>query len=428
MKKILRGLKDIAVYKFGIISPVLHDSVVAQGEYFRKLSESGVRIPPDSGDMYYLKPSTFKAWLRRYKREGLDGLKYSERSDKGSHKKITAHIKEGIADIQHKEVVVSVSDLYRKLLHRGIIHADEVSYETIRKYIKDNGLFDKKAHKRRKKFQKQYINELWMVDFKQGKSIRCGRKFRRTYLCAIIDDASRMLVGYEWGLNEDTALFARTLKKAVTIYGIPKTLYCDQGKVFLSKYIVQLCGRLGIALAHAQPYQPASKGKIERFNRTVGQLFYPLIDDFSSLDIERLNREFAQFVNTIYHTRIHGGIGQPPLEKFHQQVGQVKIKRISEQQVEQFFLCGIRRRVRLDATVRIHNVDYEVDMKYVGESVEIRFPVDKPGIFYLYENDRMVRQLRPLNLVENANPPHVSTSYSRLSSAVKNEEPENKED
>ncbi|MFC2155688.1 transposase family protein [Acidobacteriota bacterium] len=143
-----------------------------------------------------------------------------------------------------------MSDLYRKLLLHEIIHADDVSYETIRKYIKDNGLFDKKEYKKRKKFQKRYINELWMVDFKQGKSIRCGRSFRRTYLCAIIDDASRMLVGYEWGLNEDTALFARALKKAVMIYGIPKILYCDQGKVFLSKYIVQLCGRLGIVLVY----------------------------------------------------------------------------------------------------------------------------------------------------------------------------------
>jgi len=427
MKKILKSLKDIAVYKFGIISPVLHDSLMVQAEYFRSLSESGVRIPPDCGEVYYLKPATFKAWLRKYKKEGLDGLKYKERSDKGSYKKVTSRLKKAIDKIQHESEVVSVSDLYRRLLLHEIIHADDVSYETIRKYVKDNGLFDKKEYKKRKKFQKQHINELWMVDFKQGRSIRCGRSYRRTFLCAIIDDASRMLVGYEWGLNEDTVLFARALKKAIMIYGKPKILYCDQGKVFLSKYIVQLCGRLGIALAHAQPYQPASKGKIERFNRSVGQLFYPLLDDFASLSIEQLNREFSQFVNKIYHTRIHSGIGQPPLEKFHQQISEVKIERVNEQQVEQFFLCAMKRKVRLDATVRIHKVDYEVGMKYVKETVEIRFPIDKPGIFYLYDNDRRVMQLRPLDLAENANPPYISTSYSQLSAAAKDEEVENKE-
>lgn len=61
-----------------------------------------------------------------------------------------------------------------------------------------------------------------MIDFKQGKSIRQGNHLHRVYLCAIIDDASRLLVGYEWGLNEDTTLFARAFKKAVAIYGAPK--------------------------------------------------------------------------------------------------------------------------------------------------------------------------------------------------------------
>jgi len=68
MQKVLKSLKDIAIYKFGIISPVLHDNLMVQAEYFRKLSESGIRIPPDSGNVYYLKPATFKAWLRKYKK------------------------------------------------------------------------------------------------------------------------------------------------------------------------------------------------------------------------------------------------------------------------------------------------------------------------------------------------------------------------
>jgi len=69
------------------------------------------------------------------------------------------------------------------------------------------------------------IYDMAMVDFKEGKSIKCGRNKRRTYFCGIIDDSSRFLVGHEWGVNEDTALFARTLKKAIATYGIPKILY-----------------------------------------------------------------------------------------------------------------------------------------------------------------------------------------------------------
>ena len=88
----------------------------------------------------------------------------------------------------------------------------------------------------------------------------------RTYFCGIIDDASRVLVGYQWGFYQDTTLFAKTFKKAVLIYGIPKILYCDQAKVFRSHYIMQICARSGISLVNAPPYSPESKVKIEHFS------------------------------------------------------------------------------------------------------------------------------------------------------------------
>lgn len=425
--KTLKKLKDAAIYKFGIISPVLHDNVMVQAQYFRQLWQKGVAIPPNSDNIYYFKPATFKAWLRKYKKYGLDGLKYKERNDKGVYKKMTPAVKKAISRIQQESAVVSVSDLYRKLLLKGDIKAGDICYETLRKYAKKHNLLSGKTHKQRKKFQKQFINELWMVDFKHGKSIRFGKSYRRTYLCAIIDDASRMVVGCEWGLNEDTALFARTLKKAIMIYGIPKVLYCDQGKVFKSNYIVQICARLGISLAHARPYSAESKGKIERFNRTVGQMFYPLIKDFSALSIEELNRQFTRFVNEIYHTRVHSTLGQPPLKKFQRQLTEVKINRLKEQQLEEFFLCCMKRRVRLDGTVRIHKKDYQVDVKYLGENVEIRFPVDNPTKFYLFDNDCMVMELKAINLSENANPPHISTSYTQLTLWGKKEKKQRRE-
>lgn len=417
--KIFKKIKEIEIYKFGVISPVLHDSVKSQNEYFRELSLNGISIPPGSGNIYYLKPPTFKSWLRKYRNEGLEGLKEKTRKDKGKYKKITDELLESIEKVKEDIGFVSVSDLHRKLMMNKYIKSDDISYETLRKYASENHLMEDKVKKERKKFEKEFINELWMVDFKQGKSIECGRRKCRTYLCAIIDDASRVLVGYEWGVNEDTTLFARSLKKAILTYGIPKILYCDQGKVFLSNYIVQICGRLGISLAHAQPYSPESKAKIERFNGTISQMFYPLIKDFSALTIDELNRKFSEFVNHIYHTKVHTTLGTPPLKKFQELLSEVTINRIKDKQLEEFFLCSMKRKVRLDATVRINRVDYEAEMKYVGEDVDIRFPIDKPDTFYLFENSQMIKQLKPVNLVENANPPHISTSYSKLSRSNK---------
>lgn len=418
--KLFNAVKDIEVYRFGIISPVLHGNRECQNEYFRELSRVGVAIPPGSENIYYLSPSTFKRWLRQYRRFGLEGLKSKERGDKGKYRKLPAKLFDSIEAVKEEIGAASVSDLYRKLLMAGHLLPGDLSYETLRKLVRRHQLLqEEKVVKQRKKFEKEFINELWMIDFKQGKSIRNGRRLNRSYLCAIIDDASRLLVGYEWGLNEDTTLFARTFKKAVSIYGIPKILYCDQGKVFCSNYIMQLCARLGISLVNAEPYSPESKAKIERFNRTIQQMFYPLIKDFHAIDIEQLNHQFDTFIQNIYHRRTHSSLGQSPLKKYQDLLSSTPIKRMNHDQLEQFFLSSIKRRVRLDGTIVIKNIYYEVDMKYAGEKVDIRHPVDETNRYFLFHNGQAVQELKPVDLVANANPPHISTSFSKL---LKNDE------
>jgi hypothetical protein len=37
--KIFKNIKDIEVYKFGVISPVLYEPGIRQNKYFRKLSK-----------------------------------------------------------------------------------------------------------------------------------------------------------------------------------------------------------------------------------------------------------------------------------------------------------------------------------------------------------------------------------------------------
>lgn len=413
--QLFNKIKDIEFYRYGIISPVLNHSQVCQNEYFGKLSREGIAIPPGSDNIYHLSLSTFKRWLRQYRRYGLEGLKGKPRSDKGKYRKISPQLLTAIETVKQELGVASVSDLYRKLLMAGHICRETISYETLRKLVHQHHLLQKdRAVKQRKKFEKEFINQLWMVDFKQGKSIRCGKRLHRSYLCAIIDDASRLLVGYEWGLNEDSTLFARTFKKAVSIYGIPEILYCDQAKVFRSHYILKLCARLGISLLNAEPYSPESKAKIERFNRTIQQMFYPLVKDFAALDVAQLNIEFDTFIQKVYHQRTHSSLGQSPLKKYQQLLNKISVKRINQNQLEQFFLTTIKRKVRLDSTVVIKNTYYEVDMKYAGGSIEIAFPIDNPSRLFLFENGQVVKTLKPVNLVANANPPHLSTSYSKL--------------
>ena len=103
-----------------------------------------------------------------------------------------------------------------------------------------------------------------------------GKK-RRLLLCAIIDDHSRMIVGSNWALSESTETLEVALKQAALTYGLPKIFYCDNGSVFVSGHLQLVCARLGTALLHSKPYDSPSRGKIERFFRTVRLNFLPLL-------------------------------------------------------------------------------------------------------------------------------------------------------
>lgn len=141
-----------------------------------------------------------------------------------------------------------------------------------------------------------------------GPYVKDGKKKIKSYLCAIIDDYSRVITGGAFYLMESSLSLEKTLKDAVLTYGIPQKLYCDNGKVFVSGYIHQVCAKLGTALIHSKPYDSPSRGKIERFFRTVRDMFLPNIPYNEQLSIEILNNMFKEWLLKQYHHNFHRGI------------------------------------------------------------------------------------------------------------------------
>jgi transposase InsO family protein len=162
-----------------------------------------------------------------------------------------------------------------------------------------------------------------------GPYIIAGRRKRKVFLIAMIDDCSRCIVGGKFFFHENSVSLQIVLKEAIGRFGQPKALYTDNGSIFVSTNLQLACARLGIALIHSKPYDSPSRGKIERFFRTVREKFLPFINPSQIDSIDQLNSNFSQWLDKEYHKCFHYGIKTKPIDKWMDKLGQTTIKRVS---------------------------------------------------------------------------------------------------
>lgn len=400
--------EQVAIFRYGLIAPALYMSKGERKKYFKGMAGQEINFPYYGNKKY--KVASFRDWLRRYRNGGLDNLKPTERSDKGIARKIS----EGAVNLVKKTLEafpgLSASGIYRLLLREGKIRPGEFSERTLRKHIQEKGMRENKEIVGRKKFEKKNVNELWTADFMHGPYIKVGKKRQRSYLCAIIDDHSRIIVGWGWYLHENCASLSLTLKSAISIFGLCLTFYCDNGKVFVSNYLHLICAKLGIALVHSKPYDSPSRGKIERFYRTVRDKFLAAVNT-SNMTIEELNALFEKWLDESYHKEFHAGINGRPIDRYFDNAAKNKIKTFSMHELDSAFLNLITRKVKNDATVSINGVLYEVPVAYIGKKVELSFPIDNPDEITLVNSGKPVKRV---NLSENADKPYTGIHFKDI--------------
>ena len=393
--------QEIAVFRFGIISPVIHGNRKNQSNYFKEMA-SREYDAPGIGKVKY-KWKTFVKWLHLYRTYGLDGLLPETRLDKGKSRKINETLKNRIITEAKENHLKTVSNFYRYLIREKIIEPEYFTEATLRNFMKANNIaFNSEPGKPRKAFEMPHINMLWTADFMHGPYLKIGKKKQKTYLCVIIDDYSRLLVVAIFFFEESSLSLQITFKDAVLTYGIPQKLYCDNAKIFVSGYIHLVCARIGTALIHSKPYDSPSRGKIERLIRTIRLMFLPNINIDSNYNLQDLNCYLKNWVNLEYHRKIHTTTGQKPIDRYIEDLKNVKIKEISKNEADNFFYHTIYRTVRGDSVVSVCNSLYEVPAKYIGRKIEIRHPLDDPFDLRLFEDNKQVSKLTPLDKHFNA--------------------------
>jgi putative transposase len=403
---------DIALFKYRIIAEIINETGKGQRNYFRKMSKREFDVPHLGKKRF--QPETFKSWLRDYRNGGFDALRPKIRIDKGSSRKIDGHLKESIGHMTQEYPFLSTAGIYRLLISGGEMEPEFVSEGTVRKYIKDNNLLtNHREPLPRKKFEKEHINELWIADCMHGPYILHDNKKRQVFLISIIDDCSRVIVGSRFFLQENSVNLQILIKEALLRFGVPAVLYTDNGSIFVSAHLQLACARLGIALVHSKPYDSASRGKIERWHRTIRQKFLPLVDLSQIECSEDITTHFLRWLDKEYQKSYHHGINTKPMDKWMDDLKHTQIKRVSAQELDLAFLVTLHRKVKNDATISINTILYEVPPSFIGKTIEIRYPLDTPENLTLYENNTPVCPIKRVNPHENANTPSWGIRFTK---------------
>lgn len=393
---------NIALMRYSVISPVisgLWEDYSSLTAFFNDASAKGVLAP--DGSVKHFAPQTIERWYRSYKKGGFDALIPTGRVDQGQPRKLDAELQEQIKYLKSNYPRMSAAAIHRQLQANGSIKAGSVSESTVNRYVNQLALEMKTTTNRdMRRYERPHINEVWCGDSSVGPYLKTsdGKK-HKIYIIALIDDASRFIVGIDVFFNDNFVNLMSVIKSAVAKYGRPQMFNFDNGSSYKNKQMELLAARIGSVIHYDQPYTPTQKAKIERWFRTMKDQWMSSLDirDFHSLDELRGNLlAYVQKYNQTVHSSLNG---MSPQDRYFSEPN--LFHRLSDEEIEHDFLLEIERRVSADNVITIDQVEYEVDCRFSKQHIKLRY---SPGLddIYIVEADGTLTPIRLLNKVENA--------------------------
>ena len=392
----------IALMRYSAIAPLitgLSDDYKSLSAFFNNASVKGV-IHPD-GTIKHYAPGTIEKWYRNYKEGGFDALLPAGREDQGKPRKLDDGLQEQIKYLKTNYPRMSASAIYRQLRDNGSIKNGEVSESTVNRYINlIAAQMNTTTNRDMRRYERAHINEVWCGDSSVGPYLKTsdGKK-HKVYIIALIDDASRFIVGIDAFFNDSFVNLMSVMKSAVAKYGRPGMFNFDNGSSFKNKQMELLAARIGSVVHYDQPYTPTQKAKIERWFRTMKEQWLSSLDirDFHSLD--ELRGNLLAYVQN-YNQTVHSSLkGLSPQDRFFSEPD--RIRRLSDEEIDNSFLLELERRVSSDSVIVIDHVEYEVDYRFAKQRIKLRYSPDMKDIF-IVEADGTLTPIRLLNKTENA--------------------------
>lgn len=372
---------DLALWRYSVIAPLLHAAPsTSKTELARALAMEAKRGA--NGEAATLSPQTVLRWYRAYRAHGLSGLEKRLRKDRGSRRALPEEAHERLLALAEAHPEWTVRTIHReaeKQLGRPV--SASAAYRLL------------VGHRRRTRAAKRtpprpigVPQMLWLADTMYGPSVWGPKRTRRkTYLIALMDDASRAIMAGRFTTRDDVAGVIPVLRDAILARGCPSRLLCDNGANYRSRVVQTACAHLGIHLVYATPYHPQSKARLERFFLTVRLRLLATLP--SATTLESLNAAWARFLAD-YHAEPHSTLsdaeGRPtsPLSYYLTHLPN-DVRMVREVTLDELFVVEETRRVARDGTVSVGAHLFEMDLALAGGRVVVRFnPSDPSRVLY----------------------------------------------
>jgi len=392
--------EQIALFRYSLIVPFLSQEELewgVKGELVQRMVKEITTIPYSQKTS--LNESTIRRYLKTYRDKGFDGLKPKIRTDKGKSHKIQSETLEQAFLLKKEEPRRSARKIIQIMESHQMVPLGLLKPSTLSRIFKQQGLTAKnlrQSNKSFRSFQAEHANQIWQSDTLYGPYLPDPdrpEKKKQTYLIAIIDDYSRLIVHAQFYWYERLPNLENTLHKAILKRGIPEVFYVDNGQVYSAHQINAICAELGIRKISCKPYSPEGKGKIERFFGTVRSDFLTELTHEKVDFLHQLNNKFWAWLEQEYHQKIHSVTNETPNIRWRQNVTSF-MKKIDEKQLQTIFLWREKRKVSKLGLVSLCGLQFEVSSFLVGKSVEVKYNHFDLSEVFIFLDGRFIQKAK----------------------------------
>lgn len=257
--------------RFSIVGPLLTCPPDAGelGDHFAQLASRRWQHPTDGGSKRY-GASTIERWYyaaRNATQDPIEALARKVPSHARTRPSMGAPLRQALAMqyrahpswtyVLHHENLVALAKEDAKLgsvpspatISRHMRHEGFVKQRRRRK--KHGELVTFEARERRS-FEVTHVHALWHSDFHDGSRsvVLDDGSWKKPFLLAFTDDASRLVCHAQWYLEQTTETFVHGLSQAILKRGLPRALLTDSGSPMVAAETTEGFARLSIVAPH----------------------------------------------------------------------------------------------------------------------------------------------------------------------------------